>query len=211
MDDNKQAVQLISTNNLCVTRLAAIARVCTTPLNMPLFTDSSLEKDKALVKKLYAQGHWSVFEHASMTFLVECSRACSLQLARHRHVSRTEMSQRYVRLDGPLGKSVVIPPTIIGGSKNETRFLSIVASSGCAYQTLLNRGVKPEDARFVLPEAMRTRMVLTLNLRTLLELRKKRMDNLHAQWEIRGIVRAMWRCVPKDLRACFDEQTDTSH
>lgn len=194
-------VDLWSSFNLSPTVLARIARVCTTPLERSMNSlISQRDKDIALCKSLYTKGHWSVFEHASMTYLVECSRACSLQLARHRHISRTEMSQRYVKIDlttDCLNDVFEFPES------NNSWFGKACNDALIAYKKLLDDGVKPEDARFILPEATKTRMFLTLNLRTLLELTQKRAVNEHAQWEIRELVKLMWEQIPLDIKDIF--------
>ena len=209
------SVSLINSFNDNPWQLAGFARICTNPINKrfsELFS-AERERDIKTVTNLYKKGHWSVFEHCVLTYLVECSRACSLQLARHRHISRTEMSQRYTKFD----KSVcVIPPGLT--IEQEIELGNSIACAFKDYHILLEHSVKPEDARFVLPEATKTRMIITLNLRTLLELTQKRATNSGAQWEISQLVRDMWTDVNRDLKEIFkpeltwldDEQANTS-
>ena len=194
------SVTLINSFNDNPWQLAGFARICTNPINKrfsELFS-AEREKDIKTVTNLYKKGHWSVFEHCVLTYLVECSRACSLQLARHRHISRTEMSQRYTKATGD---AFVFPPGL-----NEEQAGEFSNDLDCAfdgYRRLIDSGVKPEDARFVLPEATKTRMIITLNLRTLLELTEKRATNSGAQWEIKQLVRDMWTDVNRDLKEIF--------
>lgn len=209
------AVNPVSEMNLSVNDIATFARVCTTPIDKsvgPLikYSPEQYEKNVKLVKSLYKKGHLSVFEHAQMTFLVTCSRACSLQLARHRHISRTEMSQRYVKFTGlqALKSLCEIPPEIKDNGHKELQYCLVLEQAFETYGRLTRAGVKPEDARFLLPEATKTRMFITLNLRTLLELRDKRMNNPHAQWEIRELVRQMWECLPDDLKDCLTDENN---
>lgn len=208
---------LYSQNNMSILQLATFARVCTTPFNKPAVSaytecdepEENYKKDVNLVKSLYKKGHWSVFEHATMTFLVTCSRACSLQLARHRHISRTEMSQRYVKFFDNNSVQIEIPP----GLTLEQRYKAeqIIKNLFWDYRTLVEGlNMLPEDARMILPEATTTRMFITLNLRTLLELRDKRMNNPGAQWEIRELVRQMWNCLPDDLKDCLSDENTSS-
>ncbi len=202
----------VSEMNLSVNDIATFARVCTTPLDKsvcrPLveYSPEQYEKNFKLVKSLYKKGHLSVFEHSQMTFLVTCSRACSLQLARHRHISRTEMSQRYTIIGGENNEWFVTPPEC-EDSRHFSEQMKDVAS---IYNSLINLGYPREDARFVLPEATKTRMFITLNLRTLIELRNKRMNNPGAQWEIRELVRQMWECLPDDLKDCLTDENTSS-
>ena len=156
-------VRLITSNNLAVWRIAWIARVSTTPLDKDMTdllkivaSNVGSEKDVKLCKHLYTAGHWSVFEHCSLTYLLECSRACSLQLARHRHISRTEMSQRYTKIGGENNDWYVTPPEC----ENSLQFGNQMENAANVYNSLINLGYKREDARFLLPEATKTRTTL---------------------------------------------------
>lgn len=196
------SVMMLNAMNDSVTLLANIARVCVNSLDKS-YHELGKDRDANIktVTNLYKKGHWSVFEHCQFTYLVTCSRACSLQLARHRHISRTEMSQRYVKFANKLDYAFIFPPGYDADTEEEMSMCFDAAMDD--YRRLVNLGMKPEDARFVLPEATRTRMVITLNLRTLLELTEKRANNSGAQWEIRQLVRDMWHDVPKDLKDIF--------
>lgn len=130
--------------------------------------------------------HGSVLEHVSVTFKVEgISRACSHQLVRHRMASYVQESQRYTRIDTD-DWWYVIPPSI---DKNDGRFdffIENVERCGDAYRQALDSGIKPEDARYLLPEACKTAINVTMNLRELEAFYKLRADK-HAQWEIRQL------------------------
>lgn len=204
------SVDPINEMNLSVNDIATFARVCTTPLDKsvgPLiaYSPEQYEKNFKLVKSLYKKGHLSVFEHAQITFLVTCSRACSLQLARHRHISRTEMSQRYVKFLDNGKVHIEIPPGLTLEQRMKAEH--IIKNLFDDYKMLVEQlHMLPEDARMILPEATTTRMFITLNLRTLLELRDKRMNNPGAQWEIRELVRQMWNCLPDELIDCLTDE-----
>lgn len=194
----------VNSSNLSVHELAKIARVCTTPLGCQPASGTE-DDDTRLVRTLYENGHWSVFEHASMTFYIDgISRACSLQLARHRHISRTEMSQRYVTFnrvkdetDRMFLNRVCVLPKTHGSPEEQALYERALLRQFEAYRGALEKcGMKPEDARMLLPEATKTRMFVTLNLRTLLELMEKRGTNRYAQKEIRNLVNAMWAQLP---------------
>lgn len=201
------SIRLVSCSNLDVIDIAMIARVSTTPLDIDVIPTEpkatrSIEgyrKDVKLCNHLYTAGHWSVFEHVSLTYLLECSRACSLQLARHRHISRTEMSQRYTKIGGENNDWYVMPPEC----ENSLQFYNQMEDAANVYNSLINLGYKREDARFLLPEATKTRMFITLNLRTLLELTQKRACDPRAQWEIKELVRKMWHDIPSELKEIF--------
>jgi len=128
-------------------------------------------------------GHTSVAEHASFTFAIDgISRACSHQLVRHRLASYTQQSQRSVKPTG------VVTPKM--GDDARHVFDHAMASSLCAYEELLALGVPKEDARYVLPEATKTSLVVTMNARELQHFIDLRTDD-HAQWEIRELAERM--------------------
>jgi len=131
------------------------------------------------------EGHYSVLEHASITYLVtDISRACSHQLVRHRIASYTMQSQRYCKERNPR----FISPTL----DDDAHMIldGAYKHSNDAYKVLLSLGVKPEDARFVLPQATPTTIAVTMNFRALREFLQKRLDK-HAQWEIRQVAQDM--------------------
>lgn len=147
--------------------------------------------DKAKrARRCFKREHMSVFEHVSVTWRIEgISRACSHQLVRHRLASFCQLSQRYVKVDTD-ADWYVIPPSI----RDDDRMLEEYASEmwQCAkyYQSLLDNGVKPEDARFALPEATKTEIVATMNLREFASFYAARTDKA-AQWEIRELAEDM--------------------
>ncbi len=142
-----------------------------------------------LLQKVIDLGHLSVLEHASITFGIEgISRACSHQLVRHRIASFSQQSQRYVPATGkPL---VVMPESIEGDSRTQSLFESCMAVAWDTYNMLLKEGVPPEDARFVLPNAAQTSLIMTMNVRELLHFFNLRCCQ-RAQWEIRTMARQM--------------------
>ena len=137
------------------------------------------------VRRCAEQGHLSVFEHASATLKIEgISRACLAQLTRHRIASYSVMSQRYCKVDaGSLW--YVTPPSIVG-TEAEARFRAQAYDAMWSYQAAIEEGMKPEDARYLLPEATKTSLVMTINARSLQNLFMLRLD-AHAQWEIREL------------------------
>ena len=151
------------------------------------------------VLNCYRLGHMSVFEHASVTILVEgISRACMAQLTRHRLVSFCVESQRYNKyvLNGD---DWYIMPTMADGDR-ERWFRECMEVAAFYYVSAVDDGTKPEDARYLLPEATKTNLVMTCNVRELFHLFDMRLDK-SAQWGIRNLAVAI-----KDAVANHGEQ-----
>ncbi|MBU7033194.1 MAG: FAD-dependent thymidylate synthase [Theionarchaea archaeon] len=131
------------------------------------------------------KGHISVIEHAVFTFSLEgISRAASHQLVRHRIASYTQQSQRYVPLDD--SSPFIIPDTVKMNDKASVLVTSNVAQQQALYETLLRMGIPPEDARFILPNATRTNLIMTMNARELLHFFALRCCE-RTQWELREV------------------------
>ncbi len=129
----------------------------------------------------------SVLEHVVFSFYIEgISRVTSHQLVRHRLASYTQESQRYSAAEA----SVVVPKTVERGEKARRIFEEVVAQSMDAYEKLLSLGIPYEDARYVLPQAIKTRLLMTVNLRELIHIACLRLSK-DAQWEIREVVKRM--------------------
>ncbi len=130
------------------------------------------------------EGHESLIEHASATFEISgISRACSHQLVRHRLASYSQESQRYVSLTDP---EFVMPPSIAGHPAARQIWDDLTRRMKGAYRDLRALGIKKEDARFLLPQATGTRLVVTMNFRELLWVFRLRISPA-AQWEIRDV------------------------
>lgn len=151
-------------------------------------TDPSV--DRAL--GCWRAGHTSVLEHVTVTFRIfGISRACSHQLVRHRLASFVQESQRYTKID--LSREwYVVPPTIAESDDIYDFFVEHMERCGDAYQSALDAGIKPENARYLLPEATKTNLVVTMNLREFESFYKLRSDKA-AQWEIRELAGLMIR------------------
>lgn len=170
--------------------------------------ESGLTKENVdkFLNRLMDLGHESPIEHVCFTFGVEgISRTCSHQLVRHRIASYSQQSQRYVKLDQ---FEYIIPPYIENNEEAKDIFINAMKEDQKTYdklvdilllkhkQTFLNEGKEEkeasrlaskkaiEDARFVFPNACETKIVFTMNARTLLHFFKHRCCN-RAQWEIR--------------------------
>jgi thymidylate synthase (FAD) len=128
--------------------------------------------------------------HLSFTFAVEgISRACSHQLVRHRVASFSQQSQRYIQVKR-LNEHVVTPSTVADKAGGE--FSSFVETASGVYSKLVEEGVPREDARFVLPNATETSLIITMDGRSLMHFFGLRLCN-RAQWEVREMAEEMLR------------------
>lgn len=143
-----------------------------------------------LIRHIVGSGHTSTLEHITFTFVIEgVSRALLAQLTRHRvGFSYSVQSQRYVRLgseDKSGGFDYVIPETVKAkGEQSIKAYNEIMKNNQSYYDLLRSLGIPAEDARSVLPNAAATNLVLTVNLRSLLDFYSKRRKGKGAQHEI---------------------------
>ena len=192
-------------------------------------TDVSGEK---FVRMICRRNHVSVLEHCSISARIICSRACSHQLVRHRLAAYSQESQRYCNY----GKkdfqficppSVGLEPGVYGRNpKYPTYWIHYPADSVPllvpelrlrdwlytledaieGYQMEVEDG-KPEDARYLLPNATKTEIVTTMNLRMWRHVIQERALNKHAQWEIRGIFEGLFDDFRELLPCVFEDLT----
>lgn len=174
---------------------AAAARLCYSSASIAQLLERSRDDHAALLAKILDLGHFSVLEHASFTFGIEgISRACSHQLVRHRIASYSQQSQRYVTVQERF--PAVIPPSIAENPQLAERFDQLLNDCHGLYRELITAGIPAEDARFVLPNAAATKLVMTMNARELRHFFALRCCR-RAQWEIRAMATAMLRlCQP---------------
>jgi len=150
--------------------------------------------------KILKMGHLSVLEHASFTFGVDgISRVTSHQLVRHRLASYSQQSQRYVKFSAP---EYVVPRTIGRDDAKRAKYTEAVDGLFRLYKELLDAGVPAEDARFLLPNAACTRIILTMNARELLHFFRLRCCE-RAQWEIREMATEMLALAKKEAPFIF--------
>ncbi|NOX19961.1 MAG: FAD-dependent thymidylate synthase [Nitrospirae bacterium] len=190
--------------------VALAAKLCYSPSDIEALTEKIKKKDQqGFVKKLMNMGHLSPIEHASFTFAIEgISRACSHQLVRHRIASYSQQSQRYVSEES--GFDYIIPPTIKEDPELRKYFEEFMNQAQEVYNHIVKRlnekGLKGEaanqDARFVLPNACETKIIVTMNARELLHFFKQRCC-LRAQWEIRAMAEEMLKLVKKVAPTIF--------
>jgi thymidylate synthase (FAD) len=144
-----------------------------------------------LIRHIMKSGHLSTTEHLNYTFAIEgVSRSLLAQLTRHRHLSFSVQSQRYVKLGSDSkseGFDYTIPPSVFKHEQTLDMFMITMERLQGIYDDLRRYGVLPEDARYVLPNAATCNLVLTGNLRSLLDFYSKRGEGTHAQWEIKEL------------------------
>jgi thymidylate synthase (FAD) len=147
----------------------------------------SREEITKLINKLISMGHLSPMEHVSFTFAIEgVSRALSHQLVRHRIASYSQKSQRYVDENN---FAYIMPPSIAAEPEAAKIFKQMMADLQEAYRRL-SQMVPREDARYILPNAAETKLVCTMNVRSLYNFFRMRCCR-RAQWEIRELAQRM--------------------
>ncbi len=182
--------------------VASAGRLCYAPVGAAELKQAMSDEDVArLVRGLVRSGHHSALEHASFTFAIDgISRACSHQLVRHRVASYSQQSQRYVRFTA--GEGFVMPPKVSAHTEAREVFLEAMENARRSYDKLVELGLAEgrtnesvcEDARFVLPNAAETKIVVTMNARELRHFFSLRCCR-RAQWEINRLAWTMRQSV----------------
>ncbi len=207
------------------TIVAAAAKLCYAKSDIDtLLSNLTPEKTEAFLAHLASLGHESPIEHVSFTFGIEgVSRACLAQITRHRIASYSVQSQRYVDKSS---FAYILPPEIEAIPEAKALFEAEMEHDAEVYRRLrallcdkytaeniaagmsekdaaFAAGKKAnEDARFVLPNACDTRMVVTMNARSLYNFFRQRCCN-RAQWEIRQLAAEMLRLVKEVAPTLF--------
>jgi thymidylate synthase (FAD) len=182
--------------------IAAAARLCYAPVGAAeLLEHMSDEAVRKVLKTVITSGHTSTLEHASYTFAVDgVSRAMTHQLVRHRMASYNQQSQRYVTYaDEP---TFIVPPSVAANPAAREKFDDACAAAFASYRELLDAGVPAEDARYLLPNAMETKIVITMNVRELHHFFELRCCK-RAQWEIRELALEMLRLAEESAPYLF--------
>lgn len=176
------------------------AGTCTSESIPPLHRGE--EDGAGPLRAAMASGHESVAEHASFTFAIEgISRACSHQLVRHRLASYSQQSQRYVNMDGfeyvtPESFMTTVTDDYWNTESGDNSTLAseefdfLMELIGELYERMINAGIPEEDARYILPNACTTNIVVTMNARELRHFFSLRCC-ARAQWEIRELAEEM--------------------
>ena len=170
---------------------------------------SSTRKDDVRYKRVERciLDRHSVHEFADATFKIEgISRSCLAQLTRHRLASYCVESQRYNKYSLDSNDWYVIPHAIQEDAKKKQAFESAMNYAASQYEKMINDGIKPEDARFVLPEATKTSLHMKINARSLFNLFEQRR-NPPAQWEIHELADAMMQAL-RDYNEQWNQMMD---
>ena len=198
-------VQLLAHTPAPEQLVAASAKLCYSAASIADLAAIEADKAAEFIDKL-PEAHQSPFEHVNFTFGIEgVSRAMLAQITRHRIASFSVQSQRYVNMDE---FGYVIPPSVAEDADAWREYQYIMSRIQMSYNYIrerikknhINKGICPEDAaklanedaRFVLPNACETRMIVTMNARELLYFFSLRCCK-RAQWEIRAVADEMLR------------------
>ncbi len=207
MPETSLRVELIRHTERPEELVALAARLCYAGQDADALLEQIERKDqRAFVAKVMDMGHDSVLEHVSFTFLVTgISRACLAQLTRHRIASFSVQSQRYVSYADGFG--YVVPPSIRALGEDAaaefTRQMEQMQGFYLGWQKRLGTGeAANQDARFALPNACETRLMLTMNARELRHFFTLRLCT-RAQWEIRALAAQMLALCKAEAPALF--------
>jgi len=176
--------------------IAAAAKLCYSNRSVKDIMENVIQKEDEtakFVQMLADLGHESPFEHVSFTFGIEgVSRTLTHQLVRHRIASYSQKSQRYVKEHD---FEVIMPPSIAVCEEAAKEFLKVKDSIQKLYDTLVKKyNVPAEDARYILPNATETSIIVTMNARSLFNFFNHRCC-MRAQWEIRALANEMLKLV----------------
>ena len=164
------------------------------------------EPDGKSLKHALKSGHESVLEHLSFTFRISgISRACSHQLVRHRLASYSQQSQRYVGISSRDSFEYVVPESISANQeacKEYERLMSVISEIYGRFVDCYK--IPQEDARYLLPNACTTELVMTMNARELRHFFNLRCCN-RAQWEIRELAYMMLRLCKQVAPKIFED------
>ncbi len=169
--------------------VAAAARLCYSNSSIDELMAKSKTDRQEFLEKILSLGHHSVMEHVCFSFGVEgISRACSHQLVRHRLASYSQQSQRYVSHKKRF--SAVTPASIAEKPELNQRYQQLLDEIHQFYGEMLDAEIPAEDARFLLPNAATTKLVVTMNGRELRHFFALRCCR-RAQWEIQELAKQM--------------------
>ena len=187
---NFPIVNLLSKPEHALKTIYVACRTCYSALYPIKIWEDAVDEEKMLnlVKKVLASGHHSTVEHCQFVFAISgVTRACTHQLVRHRHMSFSQKSQRYVTEKGDF--EYITPPKIANSDLND-EYQQLMKNISEFYGKMVEAGIPAEDARAVLPNAATSSLIVSLNLRELMHLAQLRLCT-NAQLEIRTLVKKM--------------------
>lgn len=180
-------------------------RVCYQSSN----NDGNLEKREKFIKAIVRNEHLSVLEHASASFKITgVSRALTHELVRHRLFSFSQRSQRYC-LEDNFG--YIIPESIMNNSTLREEYEGVVSCIEHFYQRMIDNKIPREDARYILPNAVETQIVVSGNFREWRHFLNLRLSK-RAQWEIRNlateILSQLYKIAPNVFQDISDREME---
>lgn len=156
------------------------------------------------IKKLLEMGHESVLEHVSITVRFVCDRGVTHELVRHRLAAYTQESTRYCNYSGDI--KFIRPLFYAKRTEEYNLWYKLCAYSADVYDSLIKLGSKPEEARSVLPNSLKTEIVSTFNLRQWRHVFKMRCS-IRAHPQIRQIMIPVLKVFKKEIPVIFDNFT----
>lgn len=168
-------------------------------LSLSKITD---ESEKNFIRSAIKRGHHSILEHASASFrILGASRAFTHQLVRHRLASFSQQSQRYV---DESEFNFIVPPEIASSDDALKLYRDTMEDIRKNYIKLRELGIKKENARFLLPNALESQIVFSANFRELRTVFNLRLDRA-AQWEIRHVCMDMLKILQQKAPSVFGD------
>lgn len=166
-------------------------------------SESALDRDSGekFVRRLIKMGHESVLEHATLSFMIETDRATANQIVRHRLLSFSQQSQRYVKYNN---LEVIIPEGIEKYSDEYEVMVNGLRDIELRYKQLLKLGLKVEQARAILPQCTKTTIVVSGNIREIRHVLNLRCDR-GAQPDIQKLCRGMLKLIHEKYPAFVDD------
>lgn len=168
-------------------------------LSLSKITDDS---ERNFIRSAIKRGHHSILEHASASFrIMGASRSFTHQLVRHRIASFSQQSQRYV---DEAEFNYIVPPEIAENKEALALYREFIENSRGTYAKFRELGIKKEDARFILPNALESQIVFSANFREFRSVFNLRLDKA-AQWEIRRVCLEMLKVLQREAPSVFGD------
>ncbi len=197
MEISKPDVRLLAITPNAEKLIEEAGRTCY--LSLDRITDDS---EKNFIRSCIRRGHHSILEHASASFrILGASRAFTHQLVRHRLASFSQQSQRYV---DESEFNYIIPDAIKENAEAGEIYRNYMAHCRQSYEALRGLGIRKEDARFILPNALESQIVFSANFRELRTVFSLRLEK-SAQWEIRRVCLKMLTLLQREAPSVFGD------